>query len=471
MSRIAIVGGGISGLAIAWAIRTRDPRADVVVLERGAKTGGNIRTEHVDGYICESGPDGFLDNAPDTLQLVQSLGLQERLLPSDDRARRRYIFRNGALREVPTSPQGFVGTRLLTLPGKLRVACEPFARRSRANDESIYEFAARRIGHEAASVLVDSMVSGIFAGDSQALSLRACFPRMWQLESEHGGLFRALLATRRNRKKGDAVGAPSGRLTSFVGGMNELIDGLTARLNDVVRTSSRIVALRHTTFFDGHRAGYPVGRYALATEGGEVGADAVVLAGPAADSALLLRSVDPALAAELDEIPSAPLAVISLGYDAASVARDCSMNGFGFLVPRGEHVRILGALWESSIYPNRAPAGKVLLRVMIGGACDPTAVTLDDHQLLRTVRDDLATTMRLQCAPEFTRIVRHARGIPQYVKGHLDRLQRIDTLLQAHPGLCLAGNSYRGVSLNSCVSEAAQVAERVLRQHAESPAA
>jgi oxygen-dependent protoporphyrinogen oxidase len=471
MNRIAIVGGGISGLATAWAIRARDPHADVVLLERGDRTGGNIRTERVDGYTVEWGPDGFLDNAPDTLQLVRELDLESRLLPSRDAARKRFIFLNGALRKVPTSPRGFFGTSLLSIPGKLRVACEPFASRRREADESIYEFAARRIGAEAASVLVDSMVSGIFAGDSRSLSLRACFPKMHQLEEEHGGLFRALLATRKNRRAGDAVGAPSGRLTSFTGGMSDLVDRLTRRLGDVVRTSSRVVTLRHATHFDGHRVGWPVGGYALATDQGELAADAVILAGPSADSAQLLRTLDPGLGSALDEIPSAPLAVVCLGYDATLVARCCSLNGFGFLVPRGQNIRILGALWESSIYANRAPAGKALLRIMIGGACDTGAVALSDNALVSAVREDLMRTMGLTCAPEFARIIRHRRGIPQYVKGHLARLERIDAMLHAHPGLFVAGNSYRGVSLNACVSEAAQIAERVLRQNAESPAA
>jgi oxygen-dependent protoporphyrinogen oxidase len=471
MKRIVIAGGGISGLAIAWAIRRRDPRADVRLLERSARTGGNIRTERVDGYLCEYGPDGFLDNAPDTLELVHAIGLDPRLMPSSDAARRRYIFLNGALREVPTSPGAFIRTSLLSIPGKLRVACEPFKARGGDAEESIHEFAARRIGREAASVLVDSMVSGIFAGDSHALSLRACFPRMGQLEDEHGGLFRALIALRRNRRKGDAVGAPSGRLTSFAGGMSELIERLTQKLGDTVRTSAPVLELRKRSDVQAYRSGWPSDGYSLATGIGELEADAVILAGPSADSATLLRGFDPVLASALEEIPAAPLAVVCLGYDAAEINRFCSLDGFGFLVPRGQNIRILGALWESSIYSNRAPSGKVLLRVMIGGACDTDAVNLYDDDLLAHVRDDLARTMGLACEPEFTRIVRHRRGIPQYVKGHLARIRRIETLLEVHPGLYLAGNSYRGVSLNNCVSEAGQIAGRVLRQIAESPAA
>jgi protoporphyrinogen/coproporphyrinogen III oxidase len=471
MSRVVIAGGGISGLAIAWAIRRREPRAEVLLFERSARTGGNIHTQHVDGYICESGPDGFLDDAPETLQLVHAVGLEPRLLPSNDAARKRYIFLNGTLWEVPTSPRAFLRTPLLTTRGKLRVACEPLAPRRVDPDESIFDFAARRIGREAASVFVDSMVSGIFAGDSHALSLQACFPKMRRLEDEHGGLFRALVATRRTRRKGNALGAPSGKLTSFTGGLSDLIDRLTRQLNDVVRTSCPVVQLRKRGELHGFRSGWPPPSYSLVTGHGQIDADAVVLAGPSADSAALLQSVDPVLASALEQIPSAPLAVVCLGYDQADLARRASIDGFGFLVPRGQNIRMLGALWESSIYPNRAPSGKVLLRVMIGGACDPEAVTLDDHSLVSHVRHDLARTMGLTRPPEFTRIIRHRRGIPQYVTGHLERVRRIEALLTRHPGLFLAGNSYRGVSLNACVSEADQIAERVLRLAAESPAA
>ncbi len=463
MKRVVIAGGGIAGLSIAWTIRRREPDTDVVVLERSPRTGGNIRTEHIDGYACESGPDGFLDDAPATLNLVRSLGLESHLLPSNDAARRRYIVRGGRLMEVPTSLGTFVATPLLSARGKLRIAFEPFARRRPEADESIHDFASRRIGEEAASVLVDSMVSGVFAGDARALSLRACFPKMWQLEEEYGGLFRALLATRRARRKDDAVGAPAGRLTSFTGGMSDLTDALTRELGPAVRTSTPALSLRRRNPIAIGPLTPSVRPYAVSTEGDVIDADAVVLSGPASESATILRGLDPVLGALLRDIPTAPLAVICLGYDSTTIASQGALDGFGFLVPRNEGLRILGALWETSIYRHRAPANKTLLRVMIGGARDREAATLGDAELLRIVRNDIERTMGVQAAPEFVRIVRHARGIPQYVKGHLARMHQIETLLKAHPGLYLAGHSYRGVSINSCIAEADGIAEAVLR--------
>lgn len=449
MRRVVIVGGGIAGLSIAWAIRRTDPSAAVVLLEGGAETGGNIRTEVVDGYRCEWGPDGFLDNAPATLQLVRELGMEARLQQSSDAARRRFIFRRGRLHEVPTSPLKFLGSGLLSLPGKLRLMGEPFGRRPPGSDESIHAFAARRIGEEAASVLVDSMVSGVFAGDAHALSLRACFPKMFELERDHGSLVRAMIATRKRRTKDDAAGAPAGRLMSFIDGMAELPAALTRALGTVVRTSAPATSLRRTS----------AGTWQVATADGIFDADAVVLAGPASTSARLVEGFDAMLSKTLNDVPSAPLAVVALGYDAMAAG---PLPGFGFLVPRSEGVRILGALWETSIYANRAPAGKALLRVMIGGARDREAVALSDDALVHTVRADLERTMGLHAVPEFVKIVRHKRGIPQYAIGHVDRLKRIDDLLSAHQGLLLAGNSYRGVSINSCIAEAGAIAEAAL---------
>src|SRR6187399_3326834 len=196
MTRVVVVGGGIAGLATAHALRTQAPDAEIVLLEGTDRVGGNIRTENVAGYVCESGPDGFLDNAPATLAFVDALGLAPRVMPSRDEARRRYIFRAGRLHEVPMSPAAFLGTGLLSLAAKLRVAAEPFSARAPRHDESILHFAERHLGREAAHVLVGSMVSGVFAGDASQLSLRSCFPKMFEMDAAYGSLVRAMIAKR-----------------------------------------------------------------------------------------------------------------------------------------------------------------------------------------------------------------------------------------------------------------------------------
>lgn len=458
MTRVAIVGGGIAGLATAHALKTEaPPETEIVVFEAGDRAGGHIRSETINGYLCESGPDGFLDNVPSTLAFVDELGLTPRLMPSRDEARRRFIFRGGVLHEVPLSPVAFMTSGLLSVPGKLRVFAEPLSARAPRHDESILAFAERHMGREAAHVLVGSMVSGIFAGDASHLSLRACFPKMFEMDAEYGSLVRAMLAKRRDRRQNSGMGAPAGRLTSFVGGMEDLVRAARHSLGPIIRTNCAVKDLQVRQATGPRLVGARA--FSLLTECQRVEADAVVLAGPAAQTAELVRSFAPSAAGQLLAIESAALAVVCLGYDAPALASDRGpLNGFGFLVPRGEGVRILGALWETSIYGDRAPDGKALIRVMIGGATDPGAVDLSDGALLAAVRDDLARTMGLRITPEFVHIVRHRRGIPQYTIGHLGRLDRIQSGLAAAPGLFLAGNSYRGVSVNSCIEEARKLA-------------
>ncbi len=455
MKRIAIVGGGVAGLSVAHALVKRgsaEKGVEVTVLESGQRPGGNIRTELIDGFTLEWGPNGFLDSVPETLELVRDLGIEDRVQVSDDRARRRFIFRSGRLHELPGGPGRFLRSGLLSWPAKIRIAFEPFARRRPDDvDETIHAFASRRIGREAADVMIDSMVSGVFGGDARELSLRACFPKMWQMETDHGGLFRALFAKLREKRRSTGpVGAPAGRLTSFKGGCEDLIRGLVDKLGSTLRTNAPVSAIRATS--DG---------YDVSLESGErVGANAVVLAGPSSASARIVSDLDSQLAPLLGEIPSAPIVVVCLGYEESKLPQP--LDGFGFLVPRGEGPRILGMLWDSSIYPGRAPEGRVLMRAMIGGAHDPSAIDLDDETLLATVRSDLRTTMALDLKPSFMHIFRHRLGIPQYKVGHLGKLAGIDAALERHPGLYVAGNSYRGIAINSCVAEAGAVAERLL---------
>jgi oxygen-dependent protoporphyrinogen oxidase len=459
--RVAIVGGGIAALSIAHALRAQAPAAEVLVLERSDRAGGNIRTERIDGYLCEAGPDGFLDNAPATLDFVDAIGLTPRLVRSRDEARRRYIFRRGRLHEVPRSPGAFLASPLLSPVGKLRLLGEPFAAGAPPHDESILAFAERHIGREAARVLVGSMVSGIFAGDAGQLSLRSAFPTMFEMEAQFGSLFRAMLAKRRERRTRNGMGAPAGTLTSFEGGMETLVREAAASLGGALRTGCRVADLQARHDVDDRPRPRLVGAraFSLGYANRRVEADAVVLAGPAQDSAELVQGFAPEAASLLGAIHTAPLVVLCLGYDLAALAAERGpLDGFGFLVPRGEGPRILGALWETSIYPDRAPSGKALLRVMIGGATDPEAAHLPDSALLAIVAADLTRTMNLRLAPEFVRVIRHSRGIPQYRIGHAGRLERIESALGRYGGLYLAGNSYRGVSINACIDDAKRVA-------------
>lgn len=476
--RVAIIGGGIAGLATALQLRDRAARVsgglEVVVLEARDRPGGNIRTERIDGFTIEAGPNGFLDNAPATLEIVRRLRLESRLQRADDRAARRFLYRDGRLHLLPTGPLDFLRSSVLSVPGRLRVLLEPFARpRPPGVDETVFQFASRRIGSEAAAILVDAMVSGVFAGDVRRLSLRSSFPAMYRMEEEHGGLGRALVARMRDRRAAkQAAGdgpdrvaeaveparpggpaGPGGTLTSFADGLDAWVEALAAELGPGLRTGSRAVGLARSPREDARP-------WIVSLEGAAgVAADAVVVAIPSPRAAPLLEPLDPTLGGAIAQIPTAGVAVVALGFRQADIA---ALDGFGFLVPRGTGPRILGCLWDSSIFPGRAPEGHVLVRAMIGGAHDPEALLDDDDALVDRVRHDLATTMRVDAEPVLTRVFRWPLGIGQYTVGHQERLDRIHGRLRGHPGVWLAGSSFYGVSMNACVERAAPAAKEIV---------
>ena len=452
MNRVAVVGGGLSGLALAHALRRRaapDSPIRVSVFERDQRAGGLLCTERIGGFLCEYGPNGFLDRAPATMALVDALGLTGRLQPSHDNARRRFIYRGGRLRAVPSGPLGLFGSGVLSVRGALRLAAEPLVGRPAVTaDESIYAFAARRFGREAASVLADAMVSGVFGGDARQLSMRACFPTVARMEAEHGSVVRALLA--RRGSTGDRRGRGLGRLTSFKDGMAELVDALTHAIGTNLHLSTGVQRLQ--SIGDCYQLTLSDGR---STE-----AEAVVLTGGGATSARLLANTDAALVADLTAIPSAPMVTVCLGYPAAAIGH--RLDGFGFLAPRSAGLRLLGVLWESSIFSDRAPAGHALLRVMVGGATDPDVVDLDDERLLARVQRELRATMRVTGQPELVRVIRHRPGIPQYIGGHGERLARIESALEHRPGLFVGGHAFGGVGINACIEYASALADRVI---------
>jgi len=475
-----VVGGGVAGLTTALHLRDGGRETagglEVVVLEAAPRPGGNVRTDRTDGFTIEEGPNGYLDNVPATPALVRRLGLEDRLQKADERAAKRYLYRGGRLHLLPTGPLDFLLCPVLSLRGRLRVLCEPFARpRPAGVDETVYDFAARRIGAEAAGVLVDAMVSGVFAGNVRKLSLRSSFPKMARMEEEHGSLVRAMIARmkerRAARRRAEALrregkeveeltrpggpAGPGGTLTSFRDGLDTLPRALAAELGGAFRPGTRVVALEE-------HAGAVEGRWTVHAEGGEaLRADAVVLAVPAPHAVPILETLDAELARPVREMETAGLAVVALAYEAAEIGGD--PDGFGFLVPRGEDLRILGCLWDSSIFPGRAPGGRVLLRAMIGGAHDPAAVEESDEALVSRVRADLRTAMGIGVEPLFTRVYRWPLGIGQYTVGHQERLDRVHGRLREHPGLWVAGSSYHGISMNACIEKAGEQAPEILR--------
>ncbi|HEY7157437.1 MAG TPA: protoporphyrinogen oxidase [Gemmataceae bacterium] len=458
MPRVVIVGGGISGLALAYRLEQRAPDAEVIVLEERARLGGVIGTERRDGFQIESGPNGFLDNKPFVLALCRELGLGERLLAASDAARRnRYLLLGDKLQLLPNSLPSFLTTDVLSWQTRFLLLAERFRPRRRdGRDESIDAFVRRRVGREMAETLADAFVTGIYAGDPKLLSLRAAFPRLAELEREYGSVLRGMARSARQRRveavaRGESPPPPA-RMWSFREGLTCLIDVLASRLRFPpltgvsVRTARRLADNGWRVQSEGH-------------DGWD--AEAVVLACPAHQQAAILADEDADLATAIDGIPYNRVAVIALGYRAADVS--ASLDGFGYLSPQRQRRDVLGVQWCSSIFPERAPPGMVLLRAMCGGWNRPEMLDWDDERLLSAVRGEMRQAMRIQAAPVFHHIIRWRRAIPQYHLGHLKRVAWIEERLTRHSGLFLGGNAYRGVALNDCVEQAGPIAEQVAR--------
>jgi oxygen-dependent protoporphyrinogen oxidase len=452
---ISIVGAGISGLATAQALLTRNPDADITIFEADQRVGGKVWTEtSPDGYLCEGGVNGFLDKIPRTLELCREVGVTP--LPADVSAQRRYVYSRGELHKLPEKPPEFLKSRLLSVRGRLRVVFETIAGGTDNPDETLAQFATRRLGREAYERLIDPMASGVFAGDASRLSLKSCFPRIHEIENEYGSLIRGLIklqvkAKREGRKNSPGPG-PGGTLTSFADGMSCLTDRLAAQLGPRIRLATAVT--------DISRSGK---RYQLQLDHhGVHESDLLILASPAHAQARMLQALDPDLAGLLSQIPYPALSVCCFGYRRERVGR--VLDGFGFLIPSKEQRAILGTIIDSNVFTGRAPEGSILLRSMVGGARSPDLALLPDEQLAGRVQADLRDILGIGAEPDFIRIFRHTKAIPQYLVGHAARLRAIEDKLQGHPGLVLTGNAFRGVSLNDCVVNAWKTAELLVPQ-------
>jgi oxygen-dependent protoporphyrinogen oxidase len=477
MNQVVIVGAGISGLATGFRLQQTCRTANITVLEQSARPGGTIWTERQDGFQVEIGPNGLLDNKPFALQLCHDLGLGDHLVPaSETSGRNRYLFWQGKLQLLPRSLRTFLTTPLLSWRGKVRLLAERWIRRaSIPADESIDAFVRRRGGSEAAEVLADALVTGIYAGDPRLLSLPACFPRLAAFEREYSSVIRGLSkAARLKRGQSDSrTPGTTGQMWSLPQGLRFLIETLRDRLSSPPICGAKVCRLEKASE-NSVVVGSPDpatgwhGRETVPQQGGWIvqgecrdrwRADAIVLACPAHEQSAILRQLDPNLADPVGSIAYNRLAVVALGYRRADFPG--ALDGFGFIVPQRLKRDILGVQWCSSIFPQRAPDEMILLRAMCGGWNRPDMVDWDDQRLTQAVRAELQIAMRITAEPAFRSIIRWDRAIPQYHLGHVDLVAKIEKQAEQYPGLFLAGNAYHGVSLNDCIEQAEKLAMRI----------
>ncbi len=460
MKRIAIIGGGISGLSAAFGLeehRRSGIELDYVLYESSDRLGGVLRTEQIDGCLVEAGPDSFITEKPWATDLCRALGLGDQLIGSNDADRKTYILTHGRLVVMPDGLMFMVPTKILptglsplfSWKTKLRMTQELFhPPRVVDHDESVADFVERHYGSEMVERLADPLLSGVYGGEAASLSVRAVLPRFAEMERTHGSLGRAMLAARKKMSAGPRKSAPP-LFTSLKNGMQHLAETVTARLTPgSLRTNTRVQAIQREAGGLIVSAGLQSDQF-----------DSVILALPAPAAAEVLRLAGPGLSAELAAVQYSSSITVGLGYDRE--VRQSLPHGFGFLVPRSEGKKLLAATFVHNKFPHRAPEDRALLRCFFAGRNAEDVWGLSDDQIVEIVRNELQQILRLRAQPLFARVYKWKSAMAQYDVGHLDRLDRMERLRLQLPVLALAGNAYRGIGVPDCIRSGRDAAKQL----------
>lgn len=463
--RIVIVGGGISGLAAAERLISLDPTLEIHLFEAGDKLGGVLQTEHVAGYRLELGPDSILSRLPWGVDLCRRVGLAEDLIGTNSVQSGVDVVCRGRLERIPTgiaimAPQRMwpiVTSPILSWRGKARLAAEYFVpRRESSDDESLARFVCRRLGREALERLVQPLVGGIYMGDPETLSIQAGFPQFTEMERKYGSLIKAARAS-----KVEGQTAPRGpQYTMFVAprkGMGQFVSAITERLtgchvhlqHQVEQISCETDSCWRVEYTDRTSGN----RLTLTCQG-------VVVALPANRAATVLAAVNQKLGKLLAEVPYAGCVTVNMAFERQAIPH--VLDGFGFVSPHVERRSVLACTYSSIKYAGRAPDGKVLMRAFLGGACFPEVLEWSDERILSAVSEDLRSLLSVREAPLFTKIARWSQKMPQYLVGHLQKVDRIEELVGTIDGLELAGNAYRGAGIPHCIRSGQQASERLM---------
>ena len=450
MTRVAIIGGGISGLSAAFDLEQRRRTAgdvEYVLYESSPRLGGVLRTEYIQGCVVEAGPDSFVTEKPWAADLSREIGLGDQLLGSNDADRKTYILTRGRLVEMPDGLMFMVPTKILptglsplfSWKTKLRMTQELFhPPRAVNHDESVADFVERHYGREMVDRLADPLLSGIYGGESASLSVRAVLPRFAEMERTHGSLGRAMLAARKKMASGSPKTAPP-LFTSLKNGMQHLAEALVARLNPVsLRTSTAV----KTIVLDS-------GVWRVSTDRESDSFERIIVALPGPAAAEVLREASPELASELAGIQYSSSITVGIAYGRE--VRQSLPPGFGFLVPRSEGKQLLATTFVHNKFPHRAPEDIALLRCFFAASVAQEVWAMSDEQLIGIVRNELQQIIGLRSEPRFARVYRWKSAMAQYGVGHLERIDRIEAIRKQLPGLALAGNGYRGIGVPDCV--------------------
>ena len=503
MTRVIIIGGGIAGLSAAY-YASRLPDVEITLLESDSRWGGKITTDRVpfdeDQFIIEGGPDTFLATKPWGVALCKELGLADRLHGTNPHQKNTYVLNrnrllplpDGLAMMIPTDIQAILKSRLVSWFSKARMGLDFVLPPKPLNgDETLGTFVTRRLGREAYENLIEPLMSGIYAGDGDRLSLASTFPYLRDLELKYGSLARGALEMRkksmgvqsgavapwrhlqtlhrRQESSNSVPGSRSAFLTPTTG-LAEIVEKLIEHLtSNGVALRLNTKAAKITNYCEvsptwRHGDTSPRGRlrYQAALASGEtLEADAIILATPAFISGALLASIDPALASDLQSIPYVSTATISLAYRSSDIPRD--LDGYGYLIPRREGRRALACTWTSTKFPHRAPEGYALIRVFVGRAGQE--IPWNENELLELAKEEVRLTLGVTTNPLLHRVFLWDKAMPQYNLGHPEILSRIDAALEKHPGLALAGNGYRGIGIPDCIHSGELAVRRIIATH------
>ncbi len=474
--RVAVIGGGITGLAAAQRLVSRSNNVQVVLLEASRRLGGIIRTETADGFLMELGPDSFITNKPAAIQLCEEIGFTDQLIPTDARFRRSLVLRNGKpvpvpdgfMLMAPSKPWAILTTPILSIMGRLRLLSEAFiARRTTEEDESLASFVRRRFGQQTLERLVQPLVGGIYTADPEKLSLKATMPRFPEMEQSHGSVIRATLAQQkidRHRSSGHKTinassgsGARYGLFATAAGGLSDMV----AAIERALRKSGRVEIQLGAEVAGIEKCKVSGSHWVVQLRNQQpMTFDAVIMTLPTHVAARILKTaISPELQILLQDIDYASSAIVVSGHQLSDFKHP--MDAFGLVVPAIERRKILAVSFSSRKFPGRAPSGQILLRTFVGGAMQPELLNHDDDTIAGFVNDELRSIFGMKAEPMFSEVIRYRNAMPQYHVGHLDRVAGIESLLKNTPGLHLAGSAYTGVGIPDSIASGWAAADHV----------
>ena len=447
MKNIAIVGGGISGLAAAWFVNKKFPDYKITLFESGNRLGGKIQSSRDQGFLYEHGPNGFMDSRQEMVDFCNDLDLQNEMVSSNDDAANRFVIKHGKLAALPKKPPQILTSSFLPLSAKLRLMTEPFRAKSKNEDESLYEFCYRRFGKHVAEYLVDPFTSGVFGADCRKISTKSAFKPLWDMEHEEGSIFKGM-----NKKMKANKGKKQGKLSSFKNGMEVLVKGLEKKLSPKinVKLNAKVNELSENE-----------GTYKLNVEidneKTSLDFDLVILACPAGPCGKILASINNELASQISKINYSAITVVPQGFNKP---RPAVANAFGYLAPSAEKNRILGNLFDASIFPFRAPENAFSIRTMLGGGKDPEIINFSDDEVYKLILEENRQTLGIDYDADFKKIIRWKEAIPVYEMGHWRLIEKIEQFTKKK-GIFVTGNAFYGVSMNDCVTSALKTADKI----------